>query len=210
MKILKALIWIPATLVAFFLIGCQGVPPDVFKSPDDMMSRRQIESRKFKGISEADLLAASNNVLQDMGFNLENSEVSLGIMTASKERDAFDTVEITKLVAVKLLTFGMGSTVISKDQTIRATIVIKPAPEDSVTGTIYYGAQNKSSSEQHSKQTGKDAPQASESFIVRLSLQRIVRRSDKSIVSESIKDPEIYQEFFSKLSKSVFIEAQKI
>ena len=47
-------------------------------------------------------------------------------------------------------------------------------------------------------------------YVVRVTFQRVVTRTDKSIYVETIKDQGIYQEFFEKLSKSVFIEAQEV
>jgi len=47
-------------------------------------------------------------------------------------------------------------------------------------------------------------------YVVRVTFQRVVTRTDNSIYVETIKDQDIYQEFFEKLPKSVFIEAQQV
>lgn len=50
-----------------------------------------------------------------------------------------------------------------------------------------------------------------EYIAVRVTFQRIVWNTQGRVtVSESLIDPKIYQEFFDKLSKSIFLEAQEI
>ncbi|MEN9879552.1 MAG: hypothetical protein RIQ55_198 [Pseudomonadota bacterium] len=194
------------------LSGCvHQIPEGAFDVSPDMMAQRQVESRKFTGISEEEILIASSNVLQDMGFNLENSEVRLGVLTANKQREATNAGEIAGAIIMAALFRVQMPT--SKDQTIRVALVIKPATSDSVIGTLYSGASKAAQPAPGKTAKGKKAdPTAAtpESYVVRVTFQRIVRRTDNSTYAETIKDPELYQEFFDKLSKSVFIEAQKI
>jgi hypothetical protein len=49
------------------------------------------------------------------------------------------------------------------------------------------------------------------SMVVRVTFQRVVWNTEGQVTtSESMKDPEIYQEFFTKLSKAIFLEAHEI
>lgn len=199
------------------LTGCVAqVPPDAFNVSEEMMKSRQIESRKFTGISEEEVLVASSNVLQDMGYNLENTEVQLGVLTANKQRDATNAGEIA--AAIILGALFRAPMAVSKDQTIRASLVVKPAGSESVIATLYAGAgaqkativENTKTTKTKKTSTDTQPNAKSQAYIVRVTFQRIVRKTDNSTYSDTIKDPEIYQEFFDKLSKSVFIEAQQL
>lgn len=207
-----------AALTVAGVIGLSGcatqVPEGAFDISPDMMAQRQVESRKFTGLGEEEILIASSNVLQDMGFNLENSEVKLGVLTANKQREATNAGEIAGAILMAVI-FKVNMAT-SKDQTIRVSLVIKPATSESVIGTMYSGATNTQQPTPSKSAKGKKsaaptaAPATPESYVVRVTFQRIVRRTDNSTYAETIKDPELYQEFFDKLSKSVFIEAQKL
>jgi DUF971 family protein len=194
------------------------MPPDAFQVSEDMLGQRQRQSRRFNGINEQDILIASSNVLQDMGFNLENSEVSLGVMTANKQRDASNTGEIVGAIFLALL-FGVAAPV-SKSQSIRVSLVVQPAGSESTIAPSFVGAAEGSALQAAQKalnampakerQAAIEAIQKPGNYVVRVTFQRVVTRTDNSIYVETIDQADIYQEFFDKLSKSVFIEGQEI
>jgi len=169
--------------ITLSLIGCVTIPPNTFVTTPELLQQRQLETRRYDGIKEADLISASANVLQDLGFNLENSETKLGVLTANKQRDATNGYEVAGAIVIALL--GGGATPISKDQTIRVSLVVRPVNDS----------------------TSNPMP---DSNFVRVSFQRVVRRTDNSEYAETLRDVQLYQDFYERVSKSVFIEAQKI
>lgn len=170
-------------VVMILVVGCESMSPHSFLVTPEMLAQRQLETRRYDGIKEADLLSACANLLQDLGFQLENSEPRLGVLTVSKQRDAKDAGEIIVSFIVAMLS---GKPVpYSKDQSIRAALVVRPVNDSN----------------------GTALP---DDHYVRVTFQRLVRRTDNSIYVETLRDPKLYEGFYEKLSKSVFIEAQKI
>jgi hypothetical protein len=169
-----------AFALAITAAGCNHLPESASLLNPASIERRQVETRRFDGVSEADLLAACAAVLQDLGFSIDASESRLGLVTASKDRSAKDGGQIARAVVIAILT-GV-SMPLDKDQTIRASVVVFPAQREK-----------------------------NNNHLVRISLQRVVRTTDPRFVrSEWLKDPELYQGFFTKLSQSVFLEGHKI
>ena len=74
---------------------------------------------------------------------------------------------------------------ISKDQTIRVSFVVRPVSDSNGKATL-------------------------DSHFVRVTFQRVVRRTDNSMYAETLREPELYTDFYERVSKSVFLEAQKI
>ena len=165
------------------LWGCATIPNDALILAPDSMERRQLQTRRIDGISESNLLAASAGVLQDLGFNIDESETRLGVIVASKDRSAYTATQI--MGAVLLALVGAPKNV-DKTQKIRVSLVTRPF-------------------------VGQDAAVVPDTQLIRITIQRIVRNTGDQVTRiESIEEPEIYQEFFEKLSKSVFLEVQQI
>jgi len=175
---------VAAACAALLIGGCAvQAPPNTFVVTPELLQQRQLETRRYDGIKEDDLLSASSNVLQDLGFNLENSESRLGVLTASKQRDASNAGEFAAALIVALL--GGGAMATSKDQTIRVALVVRPVNDGG----------GKASESSH---------------LVRITFQRIVRRTNGTTYAETLKSEELYRDFYERLSKSVFLEAHKI
>jgi hypothetical protein len=165
-------------------------------SPDSLQ-QRQLQTRRVEGIDEKALLAASAGVLQDLGFNIDESETRLGVIVASKKRSAIDTADIItsslETLAVEIvfaLVFGddegEGEIHFDVTQKIRISIVTRPALDSS-------------------GQPRKDAQ------VIRVTIQRLVWDDEGNLThAESVEDPKVYQKFFDRLSKSIFLELQAI
>lgn len=165
-------------LVALMVAGCEAsIPKDALQLTPDSLARRQVQTRVFETTNEAELLAASAHLLQDLGFNLDESEVELGVVVASKDRDATEAGQVAASLLLALLGVAMPW---DDEQKIRASIITRELKERN-------------------------------GYAVRLTMQRIVWNTQNQISkTEPLDDPKMYQEFFAKLSKAVFLEAQEL
>ena len=166
----------PFGAALLLLSGCASMPKNALSFKPDTLARRQLQSRRFDTKDEAKLLTACASQLQDMGFNIDETESRLGVIVASKERSAVNGGQVAGAIAMAAL-FGV-STAVDKYQKMRVCIVTRPVGEEKT-------------------QT-----------MVRVTFQRIVWDTDGQVSrAESIEDPQTYMEFFTKLSKAVFLEA---
>lgn len=171
-------IWI-ILFIVISLTGCQTIPKDALTLSPESLAERQMQTRKYETKDEAKILAACAGLLQDMGFNIDESETQLGLIASSKMRSAENAGQMTAAILVAVL--GGGAMPVDKEQKMRACVVTRPTGEQ-------------------------------ENYVAaRVTFQRIVWNTHGQVTkSESIIDPAIYQEFFEKLSKAIFLEGQEI
>jgi hypothetical protein len=152
----------------------------------------------FEVASETELLSASAAVLQDLGFQVVESVREVGFLRAAKERSAREYgQEIWRWLLFTLSTVGLASgsntlilLPVDLQQQIDATLVTRPLDAE--------GSRHE----------------------VRVLFYRLVWKSDgqsgnQAILPgeqkmEMIRDPGIYQLFFARLSKAIFLEAHRI
>ncbi|HOD50659.1 MAG TPA: hypothetical protein PLJ71_11020 [Candidatus Hydrogenedentes bacterium] len=166
-------------LFVLTLVGscATSVPKEALALRPEALELRQLQTRVFETTEEERLLTAGLGVLQDLGFNIDESESKLGVIVGSKQRSARDAGEIAGKVVLGAL---LGANVPwDNQQIIRVALVTRPHPESRTS--------------------------------VRVTFQRRIWNSNGQLSKiESIEDPEIYQEFFTRLSKGVFLEAHEI
>ena len=189
-------VWL--TIMTLIVAGCgSSLPKHVLRLTPDTLQNRVLQTRKYEGISEADLLSASTGVIQDLGFIIDESETNLGLIVGSKDRDAPpDATQRTVQVLVATASFFAAIMAllggeddidiyvppVDDYQKLWASIVIRPTSEDD-----------------------------DKTHYVRVTFQRIVWDTEGKIDRrQSLNEPEMYQKFFDLLSKSVFLEGQKI
>ena len=171
-------------IMVLVLTSCgSSMPKDAFKLTPELLEKRVLKTRKYEGISEVDILSASAGVLQDLGFNLDESETKLGLIVGSKERDATEIgQEVWWWTKALLLKWTAFTDETDDYQKFRASVVIRPISKDN-----------------------------DKTHYVSVTFQRIVwDTADEISKQETLDEPEIYREFFDRLSKSVFLEGQKI
>ena len=163
-----------------FSLGCkQTIPKEALALSADSLKLRQLQTRRFETNRDTRVVRATVGVLQDLGYNLEETESTLGIVTGSKDRNAVETGQVGGAIFFGALTGSALS--IDTKQKIKASAVIRKNAKN----TSY--------------------------ILVRVTFHRIVWNSRNAISKlERLEDPKLYQEFFTRLSKSVFLEANSI
>lgn len=118
-------------IIAIFLfsVGCAAkIPPEALIWNQETLEERQLQTKRFDTNDETMVLQAVAGLLQDLGFNIDESETKLGLIVASKDRDATDGGQVALAIFVALL--GGGATPIDKDQKLRASVVTFPASDE--------------------------------------------------------------------------------
>lgn len=163
----------------FIATSCQSIPKNALQLSSESLKLRQTQSRRFDTNDEAKILCSCAALIQDLGFNLDESETELGVIVGSKARSAVSAAQVAGSIILAVLTGAVAP--VDKNQRMRVSVITRPIGENNT------------------------------KTIVRVTFQRIVWNTQGIITKrEGLTDPKIYQEFFEKLSKAVFLEAHKI
>ena len=159
-----------------------GAPPQLEAGGKSTVSLRALQTRRFDTLDERELLHAATQTLQDLGFTISESSLDAGVLVGTKRRDAVEAGQVTVQVILTVLAALGGNyhdPIWDKEQTIVVTLVTTPV--------------------QNTRQ-----------IETRVSFdRRLINNYGQLWRAELILDAPIYQEFFEKLSKSVFLEAHK-
>lgn len=186
-RIKKELLLLSVACAVFAGCVAGGIPKGALEWNDSTMKLRQLQSKKFEieekqNLDELMVLRSAVLLLQDEGYNLASSEAALGVLHAEKDSDATDAGQMAGKVVMAAL-FGADMPV-DTVQKFKVSVVTRV-------------------------QGGDDAEK--KFVIVRVTFQRIVWNERGQISRlESLQDPELYENFFGELSKSLFLTANDI
>lgn len=244
---MRAVRFILVAALCMIATGCAPkIPKEALMLSPESLANRQLQTRQYQTGNEDAVLVAGNAVLQDLGFNLDETSVELGVVVGSKTRDATDGGQVFMLALLGALANNPNATNgADATQIIKASLVVRgldqegevdtdlsperiEAVREKVYTALYEGLLEnfpKDTCERIAKVmaedtadtlaneldtllTVKDAPG---NTAVRVTFQRVIFNKMGQINSQQqINDVEIYQEFFEKLSKSLFLEANQI
>jgi len=167
-----------------FLVACQqnNILKEALTWPPDLLNNRQLQTRVFEAVDEQKLLTASAAVLQDLGYTIDETDLRSGVIVCSRDRDVTVTAEVILSVTLEILSLLVGMPAsVPYDKTQKVLASLVITPVDN------------------------------QRTAVRITFQHMVWDSDGNIRRrEQLNEPAIYQEFFSKLSKSIFLVAHEI
>ena len=161
--------------------GCAAsIPRDALVLTPSSVQDRQLETRRFTGIEEPKLVAGVAGVLRDLGYNVDESETKLGLVVGSKKRSVRSAQQDASPATGSLLAGGAAP--VAKEQVVRASILVRPQAADQPNNQL-----------------------------VRVTFQLIIWNTRNEVTTrEAVVDPQVYFDFFDKLSKAVSVEAREI
>ncbi|MGH7232180.1 MAG: hypothetical protein ACREJU_12590 [Nitrospiraceae bacterium] len=174
------------------LTGCvrETQPAELFQVTAETPKNRAMQTRFFETPNEKELLSAAAAVLQDLGFQVEESVREVGFLRATKERSAREYGQDIQRVVLLILSLGKLLNPVDLHQKIAGALITRPLNPEATrqeVRIIFY------------RVVWKSDGQANQQYI-----------PPGEQYMEMLRDPEIYQQFFAKLSKAVFLEAHEI
>ncbi len=173
-------------VAAIVLLGaCQTDPVELqteaLMLAPESLAKRQMQGRRFETEDERVVQMACAGVLQDLGFAIIESSTETGLLVGSKDRDAVEAGQVAGSLILAAIVASLGG---------------QPDPVWETNQKIRISI------------ITKPVPG---SILVRVTFQRVIWNTKRRISRvQTIEDPEIYQQFFGKLSQSVFLEAHSI
>lgn len=151
---------------------------------------RSAQTRTFPTTDRKLLLAASASVLQDMGFKITGGAPAYGLLVGEKTADvpptgvAHTVAEAALVTTTVLMSLLTGEDMVTDlpeqvQQRVHVSLHLKPEPI---------------------------APRSRTD--IRISIDRDMIYDNGVVVPDHTELPSIYQEFFAKLSKSVYLEGE--
>ncbi len=147
---------------------------------------RDRQTRHFDTLESERIMLAGLQVLQDLGFTIDETSKGTGLVVGTKKREAAESGQVATQIFLMFLAAALGSShspVWDESQDIYAIMVISPDDAESQT------------------------PQTE----VRISFERRLTNNYGDLWRiEFIDDEKIYQEFYEKMDQALLIEGQTL
>ena len=182
--------WLRATIAiigASAVVGCVDEPPNVKAMmlgapPLSAVNLRAIETRRYDTNNLNTVLATTTQTLQDLGFLISESSSELGVIVGNKQRDAEEAGQMAAQIAmIVLVPIFLKPFVPDRDRTQTITVTVVAIPVEK-----------------------------SKQIEVRASFDRKLYKKNGNVSGEFLSDPDLYKQFFSKLSSGMFLEGHEI
>lgn len=166
------------------LAGCASTASQLMLQPQAAGSaaRTEFQTRLYEVPNEERILAACTALLQDMGFQVDEAASGLGVLSASKMRDANRLTQGERF-AVTVLTLGLLVGGYTAPLAFLVADANSPKPVNIEVGIT-------------TRKVGRGGGQVSVHVVFKEN-------------SVHITDPAVYEEFFGQLSKALFLEARE-
>ncbi|MCS7244850.1 MAG: hypothetical protein N2504_01670 [candidate division WOR-3 bacterium] len=178
--------------------------------PRTQLEIREYQTRYFQVNDKKTISKAILNVLLDEGFVIKNSDLELGIITAERAMDAKEKIEedsktnwagVLLIGALVILTVGL-ILLLSKD---------KDKDEDRKDSGSGSTSSPSNTTYEKSKilETTVSFSEYSDGYKVRAVFQyKVYDNEGKLVRVKNLDDANYYQNFFSKLDKSIFLQKE--
>jgi hypothetical protein len=168
----------PLLLVA----GCASTTPNLLVRSEGVPPQHDFQSRQLETADEERVLAVCTALLQDMGFQVDEAAAALGVLSASKLRDA-NRLTPRERIAVTVVSWGLLAGIYTAPLALFLMGADSAKPVNIDVGIT-------------TRKTSRNRGQVSVTVVFKEN-------------ATSINDPLVYQEFFDQLSKALFLEARE-
>lgn len=179
-------------------------PLELFALAPESAANKAAQTRRFETPSSDELLSASAAVLQDLGFQVTEADRALGFLRAAKERSARERGQEIQRGVIATLTFLLSMLGTAVGSGANAMLILPVDLHQQINASL----------------TARPIDARDREQEVRIVFYRLVWKGDGRAGNqlilpgeqrmEMIRDAEIYQQFYARLSKAVFLEAQRI
>ena len=190
------------------LAGCatrvKTTPIALFALTPASAANRANQTRRFETPNSDELLSASAAVLQDLGFQITETDRTLGFVRAAKERSAREYGQEVNQGVIAFLTTLLSAFAAVGGVSANTMLVVPVDLQQQISASLVAQPID-----------AEDRSQEVRIVFYRLVWQGAGSSGNQSIAPggqrmEMIRDPEIYQTFYARLAKAVFLEAHRI